>query len=163
MNIGYPCINNSIPRNGSSTFRLASYSESKLIQTVKDNLIHLYQILEYNVKNNLLFFKISSDLVPFASHPICKFGWFKFFQSEFEQIGDYVKRHNIRISMHPDQFVILNSPNDKILENSINELKYHCKLLDTMRLDETAKVQVHVGRGTKATPTLLDYLMEDEK
>lgn len=145
MKVGYPCINNSIPRNTSSTFRLASYSERMLIKTVKSNLIHLNQILKYNVKSNLLFFRISSDLVPFASHLICKFGWDKFFQSEFGQIGHYIKKHNIRISMHPDQFVILNSPNNKTLENSINELKYHCKLLDTMRLDYTAKVQIHVG------------------
>ena len=47
--------------------------------------------------------------------------------------------------MHPDQFVILNSPYNKIVENSINELKYHSKVLDTMGLDNTAKVQIHVG------------------
>jgi UV DNA damage endonuclease len=145
MKIGYPCINNSIPHNASSTLRLASYSESKMIQTVKDNVFHLHQILRYNVKNNLLFFRISSGLIPFASHPVCKFAWHKIFQSELKQIGDYIKRHNIRISMHPDQFVILNSPNEKIVQNSINELKYHCNLLDTMHLDYTAKVQIHVG------------------
>jgi UV DNA damage endonuclease len=145
MKIGYPCINNSIQRYTASTFRLASYSENRLIQTIKDNLIHLNNILKYNAKNDLLFFRISSNLVPFASHPLCKFKWYKFFQSEFEQIGDYIKKHNIRISMHPDQFVVLNSHNNKVLENSINELIYHCKVLDTMRLDETAKVQIHVG------------------
>jgi UV DNA damage endonuclease len=47
--------------------------------------------------------------------------------------------------MHPDQFVILNSPNNKIVKNSINELEYHCKVLDAMRLDESAKVQIHAG------------------
>jgi UV DNA damage endonuclease len=47
--------------------------------------------------------------------------------------------------MHPDQFVVLNSSNEKIVQNSINELKYHCNLLDTMHLDYTAKVQIHVG------------------
>jgi UV DNA damage endonuclease len=92
MRIGYPCINNSIPRNATSTFRLASYSESRMIQTVKDNLIHLNEILKYNVKNNLLFFRIRSDLVPFASHPICKFEWYKLFQSELLEIGDYIKK-----------------------------------------------------------------------
>ena len=145
MKIGYPCINNSVAHTSPSTFRLVSYSENRLIQTVRDNLIHLNQILKYNVKNNLLFFRISSDLIPFASHPICKFSWYKFFQSEFKQIGDYIKKHSIRITMHPDQFVILNSPDNKIVENSINELKYHCKVLDTMCLDDTAKVQIHVG------------------
>ena len=145
MRIGYPCINNNIPRCATSTFRLASYSESKLVQTVKDNLIHLNEILKYNVKNCLLFFRISSDLIPFASHPICKFAWYKFFQSELLEIGDYIKKYNIRISMHPDQFVILNSHNERIVQNSINELRYHCTLLDVMDLDKTAKIQIHVG------------------
>jgi UV DNA damage endonuclease len=145
MKIGYPCINNSITRYAPSTFRLASYSENRLVQTVKGNLIHLNQILRYNVKNNLLFFRISSDLIPFASHPICKLNWRRIYRSAFEEIGDFIKSHNIRISMHPDQFVILNSPNTKTVENSINELKYHCSILDAMCLDETAKIQIHVG------------------
>jgi len=160
MKIGYPCINNSIPRNAPSTFRLASFSECKLIHILKGNLIYLNQILKYNVKNNLLFFRISSDLVPFASHSICKFGWYKFFQLEIEQIGDYIKKQNIRISMHPDQFVVLNSPKDNIIENSINELKYHCKLLDTMGLDETAKVQIHVGGVYGNKPEAIDRFIK---
>ncbi len=145
MKIGYPCINNSIPRNAPSTFRLASYSEGKLVQTVKNNLIYLNKLLRYNVKNDLLFFRISSDIIPFASHPICKFAWYKFYQAELHKIGEFIKRYNIRISMHPDQFVILNSHNERIVQNSINELRYHCTLLDVMDLDKTAKVQIHVG------------------
>ena len=43
MKIGYPCINNSIPHNAPSTFRLAFYSKSMMIQTVKDNIFHLNQ------------------------------------------------------------------------------------------------------------------------
>lgn len=145
MKIGYPCINTSILRHHKSTFRLASYSEMRLIQTVRDNLAHLEKILKFNVENRLLFFRISSDLVPFASHPICKFNWIDNFKSEFKQLGEYIKANNIRISMHPDQFVILNSSNDKVTDNSINELKYHCNILDAMDLDQTAKVQIHVG------------------
>ncbi|MDQ4022451.1 MAG: UV DNA damage repair endonuclease UvsE [Thermoproteota archaeon] len=145
MKIGYPCINTSIQRHHKSTFRLASYSEMRLIQTVSDNLAHLEKILKFNVENRLLFFRISSDLVPFASHPICKFNWIDNFKSEFKQLGEYIKANNIRISMHPDQFVILNSSNDRVTENSINELKYHCNILDAMDLDQTAKVQIHVG------------------
>ena len=145
MKIGYPCINTTIQRHHASTFRLASYSETKLIQTVRDNLAHLEKILKYNVENHLLFFRISSDLVPFASHPVCKFNWIHHFKSEFKQLGEYIKANNIRISMHPDQFVILNSSNEKVIDNSINELKYHCNILDAMDLDQTAKVQIHVG------------------
>jgi UV DNA damage endonuclease len=73
MKIGYPCINTSIERHSSSIFRLASYSERRLIQTVRDNLIQFDKILKYNVQHRLIFFRISADLVPFASQPIFKF------------------------------------------------------------------------------------------
>jgi UV DNA damage endonuclease len=85
--VGYPCINKSIEHHSRSTFRLASYSESRLIQTVRDNLTHLDKILKYNVENQSLFFRISSDLVPFASHPICKLNWVNHFKLEFRQLG----------------------------------------------------------------------------
>jgi hypothetical protein len=58
MKIGYPCINTSIQRHHTSTFRLASYSEMRLIQTIRDNLAHLEKILKFNVENRLLFFEL---------------------------------------------------------------------------------------------------------
>ena len=145
MKIGYPCINNSILRTVPSTFRLASYSENKLVQTIRGNLTYLSQILEYNVIHDLLFFRISSGLIPFASHPICTLNWLELFKYKFEEVGTFIRKHNIRISMHPDQFVILNSPNNTIVKSSISELRYHCRVLDAMKLDKTAKVQIHVG------------------
>jgi UV DNA damage endonuclease len=145
MKIGYPCINRSIGCTANSTFRLASYSKKKLIETVAGNLNCLRKILEYNVKNKLMFFRIGSQTVPFASHPICKYNWKKCFRKEFKETGDYIKTNKIRISMHPDQFVLINAKSRNIVRNSIKELDYHCGILDAMGLDSTAKVQIHVG------------------
>jgi UV DNA damage endonuclease len=47
--------------------------------------------------------------------------------------------------MHPDQFTLINSIKDEIFERSKNELKYHTQILDLMRLDTSAKIQIHVG------------------
>ena len=75
MKVGYPCINHSIGKQTVSTFRLSSYTEEKFIQCVNYNLATLVEILKFNIANNFMFFRISSDMIPFASHPICKFDW----------------------------------------------------------------------------------------
>jgi UV DNA damage endonuclease len=51
----------------------------------------------------------------------------------------------MRISMHPDQFIIINALKKEIIKNSIKEIDYHCKVLDAMKLDSTAKIQLHIG------------------
>jgi UV DNA damage endonuclease len=145
MKIGYPCINRSIKCTPNRTFRLASYSEKKLIETIKENLNCLKKTLEFNVKHNLLFFRIGSPLVPFASHPICKFNWQKYFKKQFEEIGKYIKKHKFRINMHPDQFVLINSNKKEIIKKSIKEIEYHCDILELLKLDQKDKIQIHIG------------------
>ena len=145
MKIGYPCINETLPCSSATTFRLASYSEERLIQTVTNNLACLQQILEFNAQHGLLFFRMSSDLVPFASHPVNTFNWQEYFAPTFSAIGEYIKQNGMRISMHPDQFVVLNSPNQTIVQNSFAELAYQCAIMDLMGLDKSAKLQIHAG------------------
>ncbi len=145
MRIGYPCLNRSIGCTPSGTFRLASYSDERLKQTVAANLACQKKILKYNVEHGLLFLRITSDLVPFASHDICTFPWQDQFADTFRELGDYCREHGFRISMHPDQFVLLNTPDEGVLRRSIDELSYQSSVLDLMELDRTAKVQVHVG------------------
>ena len=145
MRIGYPCINRTIDCTTNSTFRLKSYSETRLKETVKNNLDCLIRILHFNLEHGLFFFRISSDLVPFASHPINKFNWQGHFQEDFEEIGEFITKNRMRISMHPDQFTLINSIKEDIFERSKNELKYHAQILDLLKLDTSAKIQIHVG------------------
>ncbi|MBD3264615.1 MAG: UV DNA damage repair endonuclease UvsE [Candidatus Omnitrophica bacterium] len=145
MKIGYPCINRSLSCSSARTFRLKSYSQERLIETINNNLICLLRILEYNVKNNIFFFRITSDLIPFASHPVCRLNWPEYFFEQLNGIGRFIKKNNIRISMHPDQFTLINSVSEEICERSVKELAYHSRLLDTMELDSDAKIQIHLG------------------
>jgi UV DNA damage endonuclease len=145
VRIGYPCINRTISCSGNKTFRLKSYSETRLKETIHNNLDCLQHILKFNLEHHLLFFRITSDLVPFASHPINTFDWKKHFRSVFESIGEFIRENRMRISMHPDQFTLINSISDDVLERSIKELKYHVEIFDLMNLDAAAKVQIHVG------------------
>jgi UV DNA damage endonuclease len=160
MRIGYPCINRSIGCTASRTFRLASYTEERMRDTVNKNLACLEKILSYNAMHGMLFFRITSDLVPFASHPVCTFPWQEEFAGMFEKIGEYIRRYGFRISMHPDQFVLLNAPDKGVLQRSIDDLVYQVQVLDLMGLDPSAKVQVHVGGVYGDKPAGIDRFVK---
>lgn len=145
MKIGYPCLNLTIGCKADRTFRLKSFSEPRLVETVTGNLDCLQQILCWNVERDILFFRITSDLVPFASHPVCRFDWQGHFRESFARIGEFIRAHHIRISMHPDPFTLINSREEAIFDRSRRELFYHAQVLDAMGLDRTAKIQIHVG------------------
>ncbi|MDH4232415.1 MAG: UV DNA damage repair endonuclease UvsE, partial [Nitrospirota bacterium] len=145
MKIGYPCINLSLSCRSSRTFRLASYSDERLRETVGSNLDCLQEILNYNAAHGFLFFRLTSGLVPFASHPVCTFPWQSFFREKLREAGDFIKANGMRISMHPDQFVLINSPSEKIFSAGVRELVYHAEVLDLMGIDASGKIQIHVG------------------
>lgn len=145
MKIGYPCVNETLECSAATTFRLASYSSERLVPTVAANLACLQQILEWNVAHGLLFFRMGSGIVPFGSHEVNTFPWQTHFAGEFRALGDYIKQHDLRISFHPDQFVVLNSPDLDIVQRSVAELVYQGSMLDLMGLDPTAKLQIHAG------------------
>ena len=145
MKIGYPCVNETLDCSAARTFRLASYSPERLVEAVSSNLACLRRILEWNVAHGLLFFRMGSDIVPFGSHQINTFPWQTRFAAEFRALGDFIKVNGMRISFHPDQFVVLNSPDPGIVRRSVAELVYQGSMLDLMGLDSTAKLQIHAG------------------
>jgi len=145
MKIGYPCLNRSIGCTSSHTFRLSSYAPERLLGTVRQNLDCLRRMLAFNLDHGLLFFRLSSDLIPFASHPVCRVPWFAVFAADFSAIGAQMRDGGMRISMHPDQFTLINSPDPDIFKRSAAELNYHARVLDLLNLDLTAKIQIHGG------------------
>jgi UV DNA damage endonuclease len=146
MKIGYPCLNYTLDCSSARTFRLRSYSPERFIRTVESNLDCLERILRFNADRGLLFFRLTSDLIPFASHAAAEgFDWGERFAERLRRLGDFAHDNNLRLAMHPDQFVLLNSPAEKVLKNSLAELRYHARVLDLMGMEEAAKIQIHVG------------------
>ncbi|HEY9702057.1 MAG TPA: UV DNA damage repair endonuclease UvsE, partial [Allocoleopsis sp.] len=139
---------------------MQSYTKERLLETVENNLNCTLNILKYNKENGFYFFRISSELVPFASHPINEVEWWKLFDKKLEEIGKFIKENNMRISMHPDQFVLINSPDEKIFQKSLKDLEYHCRILEGMGLDSSAKIQIHVGGVYNDKPKAIERFID---
>ena len=160
MKIGYPCKNIQLATTHSKTFRLASYSEERLCEAVLWNLEGLGNILEFNAEAGFLVFRLSSDIVPFASHDVCTMDWRERFQSEFSRIAERICHYEMRVSTHPGQFILLNSPREEVVVASFRELDYHAAVLDLVGADSTGRIQIHLGGTYGDKPAAIDRFAE---
>lgn len=145
MKIGYACTPLRIPNKTTKSFILKNYSEDILINCISNNLSNLIDILNYNISNEIYLFRISSDIIPFASHEINTFDWESYFKKDLKKIGDLIKNNSVRVSMHPGQYTVLNSHNKATVSKAIKDLEYHCKFLDSLNLNSDCKIILHVG------------------
>ncbi len=145
MKIGYACI--SLVPDISTTRKMVikNFSFDRFLELTRLNLEDLLKILEYNLKKNIYLFRISSEIIPFGSHDINKIPWQRIFVHELTHIGSFIKMNNIRVSMHPGQFTVLNSPKEEIVKRAIADIEYHTEFLNSLNLDYSHKIIVHLG------------------
>ncbi|MBC1780365.1 UV DNA damage repair endonuclease UvsE [Listeria booriae] len=134
MKLGYACINMSMPSKFKSC-RLKTVEEQglgKVKEIAVHNLAEVIRVLEWNIAHDIYFFRMSSDLIPFASHPIMTWEWQR--DADILALTAEISRlrnlHDMRLSMHPGQYTIINSPREDVVEKAIAELTYHQQLLD---------------------------------
>lgn len=132
-----------------------NYNTSKLLEITKNNLDSLYEIIKYNVKNNFHFYRLTSKLVPLATHDKVDFDYITPLLDEYKKIGKLINGNNIRVDTHPDQYAVLNSMDSKIVKNTMEILKYHYKIMDAIGIKDKIII-LHVGSsacGKKASIT----------
>ncbi|MBU3189278.1 UV DNA damage repair endonuclease UvsE [Clostridium bowmanii] len=147
MKIGYACIPLTINARTNRKLTLKNFSEKMLLEVVEQNLIDLREILENNEKYNIKLFRISSDIVPLGSHSINEVDWHEHFQNELKEIGEFIKKSDMRVSMHPGQYTVLNAEKEDIVEKAIKDLEYHARFLDALGVDSSNKIILHIGGG----------------
>lgn len=153
MRIGYACKLEGVQGYNLKTCILKNATPDNLKNIIEYNLSVLDAMLEYNYKNEIYMFRISSDIIPLASHKAVKYDWKNEFKNELKLIGEKAIKYNIRLSMHPGQYTVLNSPDAEVVKKAIADLNYHCEFLDAMNLDCTNKLILHIGGvyGDKAS------------
>lgn len=125
----------------------------KLDTIMKQNLHNLLLILKYNVQNKIFFFRFSHNLVPLATHDKVDFDYITPYQKEWKKIGDYIKKHHMRVDSHPDQYCVLNSTNPNTIENSIKMLEFQYTLYKAINID--GFVVLHIGSSTPDKKTAI--------
>ena len=124
-----------------------NYSVDKLIDITNSNLEALEKIITYNIKNNIHFYRLTSKLVPLATHDKVEYDYITSLKDKYKKIGELINKYNLRIDTHPDQYAVLNSMNNKIVKNTVEILKYHYNILDALKIKNKIII-LHVGSGT---------------
>lgn len=145
MKIGYACLTEGVYNTKFKTCTLKTATRENLLKIIEHNLDTLEEIIDYNIKMNISFFRLGSDIIPFGSSPVNNLPWDGIFKERFQTISKKIKDKNIRISMHPGQYTILNSPNETIIERAIEDLEYHNRFLNALEMDKTSKIILHIG------------------
>lgn len=145
IGLGFFCSTHDNRLSTNHKFRLSSLSREKVIQTFRKNAAHLIELLKLSKSMDLTIFRLGSDFIPFASHELFAQEWMDEILKEIRDMASAVRDFGIRITMHPGQFVVLNSPDDKVVQRSLRELEYHFKVLDALGVGEDGVVVVHIG------------------
>ncbi|HPD88156.1 MAG TPA: UV DNA damage repair endonuclease UvsE [Oscillospiraceae bacterium] len=145
MSIGYACLAVGVPDTDIKGCLLKNAGEEKLTELIRHNLTSLKKIIAYNDENGIRLFRISSDIIPFGSGPVHPLPWADLFREELSDIGENIEKAGIRVSMHPGQYTVLNSPEIQVAERAKEDLRYHAAFLESLGAGSANKIILHVG------------------
>ncbi len=145
MRIGYACLALGVRDSSMKTCMKKNASESRLKELIENNLNSLENLIDYNIESGIKFFRISSDLIPFGSSPVNGLQWWEIYDERFSLIGNKIYENKIRVSMHPGQYTVLNSKDEGVVERAVEDLTYHCRVLDSLGTGPESKIVLHVG------------------
>jgi UV DNA damage endonuclease len=114
---------------------------------LKVSLEYLHAIFDYLVRHGIDMYRMSSDLAPYATHPdMPQFhGMIRESARELQALGRKARDLGLRLSFHPSQFVVMNSPDPELVRKSVWDLCAQAEMLDLMELGPEAVVVIHVG------------------
>lgn len=138
----------------SKTMTMASFKKlddreaalRRLENLARMNLHNTLRLMKHNVGSDIFVYRLTSKLIPLATHPDLQ-DWnpFAALAEEFAEVGQYVKKHGMRVSFHPDHFTVLSTPRPEVLVSSIRDLQHHTDMLNAMGLPAMAKNNIHIG------------------
>lgn len=92
-------------------------------------------------------YRISSDIAPYITHPDYPqfHNQIEESRAELTRLGEKMQRYDIRLSMHPSQYIVLNAVNERVARSAVADFTYHADFLDALGVGPDAKIITHVG------------------
>ena len=134
----------------------------KLKEVTYSNIEALEKILRYNIDNNIHFYRMTSNFIPLATHPDVMWDYLKYFKKDLEYIGKLIKDNNLRVDAHPDQFNVLNSDRESVVENTLRTLNMQVDLFEAMNYEQ-GKLVIHIGGAKGGKDIALDRFINNLK
>jgi UV DNA damage endonuclease len=155
-NLGLVCITHSEEVRYKTTTRkhLLSLEIPAQIEKLRwiytENVARLKKAVEFCLANDINLYRMTSNLFPFADDQMGA-DILAEFTDELAQIGTDALTRNLRLVLHPDQFVVLSSDSDAVIENSVKILRMHAKTMDLLKQprSEWALMNIHGGKGDR--------------
>ena len=156
--LGYACINMGLSEQPKSkrvttnrtmikkTFkqRGIAYASELALQNVKD----LRTILKWNFDNDIHFYRMSSNMFPWASeYELSDMPDYEQISEELAKAGEFARSVGQRLTTHPGPFNKLTSPKEHVIKNTVRDLEIHGEMMDLLGQPRTpwAKINIHVG------------------
>ncbi|MDB5193920.1 MAG: damage repair endonuclease UvsE [Segetibacter sp.] len=112
------------------------------------NSIDLEKIIDWNIEHHLLFYRMSSDMIPWMSeYEISDMPDYEAIKTVLTRCGEKTAKGGLRLTFHPGPFNVLATNTPTVLTKTIKELRQHAEILDLLNLPATpfAKINIHVG------------------
>ncbi|MGM0752932.1 MAG: UV DNA damage repair endonuclease UvsE [Bacillota bacterium] len=117
----------------------------RLKEVTKLNLEHTKRILYLCAAHEIEVYRLSSSLVPLATHPEVEWDFHSPFKNEWAELGGLIKKFGIRASFHPNQFTLFTSPRQHVTDNAVKDMVYHYRMLEYMGIEKDSVINIHIG------------------
>ena len=119
----------------------------KLAGLCAANAAALMSAVRYCSEHGIGCFRVNSQILPLKTHPEVGYALQELphgqrIIEQFQECSKFAKKTGLRITFHPDQFVVLNSPKPDVVTQSIQEIEYQTEVAQWIGADV---INIHAG------------------
>ncbi|GLB59102.1 UV DNA damage repair endonuclease UvsE [Cytobacillus sp. NCCP-133] len=135
----------------------------KLKAVTTQNLQNTLRMLHYNIAHEIQLYRLSSSIVPLATHPEVLWDFVSPFKEKWLEIGELIRKHNLRVSFHPNQFTLFTSPREEVTMNAVKDMEYHYRMFEAMGAEKKSVTNIHIGGAYGDKFTTIERFHENLK